>query len=160
MKIIRNNIFLAWLYITLHSIGSEVYAGSGVDGGELEHTPSTSRLRAFVPARSCFWCTSVKWLGKNTKCSERLNSDTPSKFSLSLRKSGRKMLSMIRHMSKNESILQIAVFKCYKLFKGGQECVEDDPRAGWPSTWRTDDNVERVRKVLNSDIEVLRRVTS
>lgn len=31
------------------------------------------------------------------------------------------------------------------------ERVEDEPRAGRPSTSRTDDNVECVRVVLNSD---------
>lgn len=29
--------------------------------------------------------------------------------------------------------------------------MEDEPRAGRPSTLRTDDNMQRVRKVLNSD---------
>ncbi|XP_033609194.1 uncharacterized protein LOC117282682 [Cryptotermes secundus] len=33
----------------------------------------------------------------------------------------------------------------------GRQSVEDEPRGGRPSTSRTDDNVQRVRDVLNSD---------
>jgi len=43
------------------------------------------------------------------------------------------------------------VFKWHKLFKDGRESVEDESRAGRPLTSRTDNNVQRVREVLNSD---------
>ena len=46
---------------------------------------------------------------------------------------------------------QTAVFKWHKLFKDGREILENEPRAGRPSTSRTDDKVQRLRKVLNSD---------
>lgn len=38
-----------------------------------------------------------------------------------------------------------------KKFKEGQEGVEDDPRSGRPSTSQTDENVTRVRDLLNTD---------
>ena len=59
---------------------------------------------------------------------------------------------MIRQVFKDESMSQTAVFKWHKLFKDGRESVEDEPRAGRPSTSRTDDKVQRVREMLlNSD---------
>jgi len=38
-----------------------------------------------------------------------------------------------------------------KKFKEGQEGVEDDLRSGRPSTSQIDENVSRVRNLLNSD---------
>ncbi|KAJ8938681.1 hypothetical protein NQ318_004481 [Aromia moschata] len=38
-----------------------------------------------------------------------------------------------------------------KLFKNGRERVENEPHAGRPSTSRTDNNVQRLREVLNLD---------
>lgn len=58
---------------------------------------------------------------------------------------------MIRQVFRSDSLSQTAVFKWHKLFKDGRESVEDESRAGRPSTSRTDDNVQRVRDVLNSD---------
>ncbi|GFV01263.1 histone-lysine n-methyltransferase setmar-like protein [Trichonephila clavipes] len=37
------------------------------------------------------------------------------------------------------------------MFKEGRESVEDDPRAGRPSTSRTAENKQRVRHLLNTD---------
>jgi len=61
------------------------------------------------------------------------------------------MLSVIRQFFKDESMSQTTVFKWHKLFKDGRESVEDESRAGQPSTSRTDGNEQRVREVLNSD---------
>ncbi|KAJ8944194.1 hypothetical protein NQ318_016175 [Aromia moschata] len=44
-----------------------------------------------------------------------------------------------------------AIHQWHKLFKNGRESVKDEPCAGWPSTSGTDDNMQRVREVLNSD---------
>ena len=46
---------------------------------------------------------------------------------------------------------QSAVLKWRKLFKNGRDSVENEPRTGRPSTSQTDDKVQRVREVLNSD---------
>ena len=73
------------------------------------------------------------------------------KFCVGLGKSGTETLGMIRQVFKDESMSQTAVFKWHKLFKSGRQSVEDEPRGGRPSTSRTDDNVQRVRDVLNSD---------
>jgi hypothetical protein len=42
----------------------------------------------------------------------------------------------------------------------GREKVEDEPRAGRPSTSKTDDNVERVRSVVRSDRRLTLRMIS
>ncbi|XP_011859854.1 PREDICTED: putative uncharacterized protein FLJ37770 [Vollenhovia emeryi] len=73
------------------------------------------------------------------------------KFCVGLGKSGTETLAMIRQVFGSDSLSQTAVFKWHKLFKDGRESVEDKPRAGRPSTSRTDDNVQRVRDVLNSN---------
>jgi hypothetical protein len=44
-----------------------------------------------------------------------------------------------------------SVFEWHKRFKEGQEDVKDDERTGRPKTRRTDENVEKVRKLVRSD---------
>jgi len=43
------------------------------------------------------------------------------------------------------------VFRWHKAFKDGRESNEDEPRAGRPSTSRTEKNVARVKAVLDRD---------
>lgn len=43
------------------------------------------------------------------------------------------------------------IFKWYKLFTDVQESIENNPRVSWTSISRTDENVQCVREVLNSD---------
>jgi hypothetical protein len=50
------------------------------------------------------------------------------------------------------SLSKAQVFRWHKSFLEGREQVEDEPRAGRPSTSKTDDNVERVRSLVRSDI--------
>jgi len=49
------------------------------------------------------------------------------------------------------SLSRAQVFRWLKSFLEGREQVEDEPRAGRPSTSKTEDNVERVRSVVRSD---------
>ena len=42
-------------------------------------------------------------------------------------------------------------FSWHKSFLEGREHVEDEPRAGRPSTAKMDDNVERVRSLVSAD---------
>lgn len=55
---------------------------------------------------------------------------------------------MIRQVFKNEIMSKTAGFKWQKFFKDGRESVEDELRAGRPSTPRTDGTVQHVREVL------------
>ena len=54
------------------------------------------------------------------------------------------------------SLSRAQVFRWHKSFLEGREQVEEEPRAGRPSTSKTDNNVERVRSLVRSD----RRLTS
>ena len=49
------------------------------------------------------------------------------------------------------SLSRAQVFRRHKSFSEGREQAEDEPRAGRPSTSKTDDNVERVRSLVRSD---------
>jgi hypothetical protein len=44
-----------------------------------------------------------------------------------------------------------SVFEWYERFKEGRKDVKDDERNGRPKTHRTDENVEKVRKLVRSD---------
>jgi len=52
------------------------------------------------------------------------------------------------------------VIRLHKSFLEGRETVEDEPRAGRPSTSKTDDNVERVRSLVRSDRRLTLRMIS
>jgi hypothetical protein len=44
-----------------------------------------------------------------------------------------------------------SVFEWYKKFKEGREDVKDDERTGRPKTQRTDENMEKLRKLVHFD---------
>jgi len=52
------------------------------------------------------------------------------------------------------------VFRWHKSFLEGREQVEDEPRAGRPSTSKTDDNVERMRSLVRADRRLTMRMIS
>ena len=52
------------------------------------------------------------------------------------------------------------VFRWHKPFSEGREQVEDEPRAGRPSTSKTDERVERVRSLVRSDRRLTLRMIS
>jgi hypothetical protein len=49
---------------------------------------------------------------------------------------------------------KMIVFEWHKRFKEGRENVKDDKRTRRPKTHRTDENVEKVRKLVQSDRQV------
>ena len=58
------------------------------------------------------------------------------------------------------SLYRAQVFRQHKSFSEGRDQVEDEPRAGRPSTSKTDDNVERVRSLVRSDRRLTLRMIS
>ena len=58
------------------------------------------------------------------------------------------------------SLSRAQAFTWHKSFLESQEQVEDEPRAGRPSTSKTDDNVERVMSFLRSDHRLSLRMIS
>ncbi|XP_035229293.1 protein GVQW3-like [Stegodyphus dumicola] len=58
---------------------------------------------------------------------------------------------VIQEASKKEARSCAMVFMWHRRFKDGGENVEDDDHSGKPSSSRTDQNVERVRELLNND---------
>jgi len=72
-------------------------------------------------------------------------------FCAKLRKSGSKMLQLLRTAYGDVVLSSAQVLRWHKVFKDGRESVEDEERAGRPSTSRTENNVARVKAVLDRD---------
>jgi transposase len=51
-----------------------------------------------------------------------------------------------------------SVFDWHKRFKEGRDDVKDDERSGRPRTRRTDENVEKVRKLVCTDVPLSLRM--
>ena len=73
------------------------------------------------------------------------------KFCAKLEKSGSKTLQLLRTAYGDAVLSSAEVLRWHKAFKGGRESVEEEQRAGRPSTSRTENNVARVKAVLDRD---------
>ena len=73
------------------------------------------------------------------------------KFCAKLGKSGSETLQLLRTAYGNAVLSSAQVFWWHKTFKDGRESVEDERRAGRLSTSRTENNVARVKAVLDRD---------
>ena len=73
------------------------------------------------------------------------------KFCAKLGKSGSETLQLLR-TAYGDAVLSLAqVFRWHKAFKDGRENIEEEQHAGHPSTSRTENNVARVKAVLDRD---------
>ena len=73
------------------------------------------------------------------------------KFCAKLGKFGSKTLQLLR-IAYGDAVLSSAqVLRWHKAFKDGRESVEDEQRAGRSSTSSNENNVARVKAVLNRD---------
>jgi len=68
-----------------------------------------------------------------------------------LGKSGSKTLQLLMTAYGDAALSSAQVFRWHKAFRDGRESVEDEQRAGCPSTARTENDVARVKVVLDSD---------
>ncbi|UYV78357.1 hypothetical protein LAZ67_16001064 [Cordylochernes scorpioides] len=73
------------------------------------------------------------------------------KFCVRLGKNATETFQMLQKAFKDECISRSQSGKWHKAFKEGREEVADEPRSGRPTTARTDENVDRVLKVLRTD---------
>jgi hypothetical protein len=74
------------------------------------------------------------------------------KFCAKLGKSGSETLQQLLRIAYGDAVVSSAqVLRWPKAFKDGRESVEDEQRAGRPSTARTENNVARVKVVLDRD---------
>ncbi|XP_026320722.1 protein GVQW3-like [Hyposmocoma kahamanoa] len=73
------------------------------------------------------------------------------KFCVLLGKNTVETNEMIKQAFKDKALSESSVRKWHKMFRDGREEVTDEARSGRPSTSRTDENVDRVRQLLNED---------
>lgn len=82
------------------------------------------------------------------------------KFCVKLGESATVAYEKLQRAYGEHSLCRAQVFRWHKSFLEGREQVEDEPRAGRPSTSKTDDNVERVRSLVRSDRRLTLRMIS
>jgi len=73
------------------------------------------------------------------------------KFSAKLGKSGSQTLQLLRTAYGGAALSSAQVFKWHKALKDERDSIEDKQRTGLPSTSRTEDNVARMKAVLDRD---------
>nr|CAH7720081.1 unnamed protein product [Callosobruchus chinensis] len=73
------------------------------------------------------------------------------KFCVKLGKTATETLGMLKDAYGDAAMSRSTVFEWHKLFREGRELVEDDQRAGRPSTSRIGENVAKVKALLDTD---------
>ncbi|KAJ8937898.1 hypothetical protein NQ318_001671 [Aromia moschata] len=82
------------------------------------------------------------------------------KFCVKLEKSAAETIPMLKKAFGVDCLSDRQIFRWHKAFAEGREDVNDDNRAGRPSTSSSDDNVKRVRDLLNTDRRLSVRLIS
>ncbi|KAJ8949300.1 hypothetical protein NQ318_006725 [Aromia moschata] len=82
------------------------------------------------------------------------------KFCVKLEKSAAETIPMLKKAFGVDCLSDRHIFRWHKAFAEGLEDVNDENRAGRPSTSSSDDNVERVRDLLNTDRRLSARLIS
>ena len=83
----------------------------------------------------------------NTRIEQQINL----KFLLKLTKNPIECFELLKEVYGKDAMSRSRVFEWHKHFKSGCEEVEDDPRSGRPSTATTDENIIRVKQLVQSD---------
>ena len=73
------------------------------------------------------------------------------KFCVKLGETGIEPFKKLKQAYGEHALSRSQVFKWYKPFSEGRESIKDEPRSGRPSTSKTDNNVEIVRALVQSD---------
>ena len=82
---------------------------------------------------------------------KRLEQRINIKLCVKLGKSASETLELLREAYGAAAMKKTSVFEWHKRFKKGRDDVKDDERPGRPRTRRTDENVEKVRKLVCTD---------
>ena len=70
---------------------------------------------------------------------------------------GVKTLEMLGNCFGSDTLKKTAIYEWHEHFKSGRESVEDDGRSGWPSTSKTDENINKVREMLINNRKLIIR---
>ena len=70
------------------------------------------------------------------------------------------IVNQCQYLSNEMRLYTVLLYFCRQLLFRRPRTSEDEPRAGRPSTSKTDDNVERVRSLVRSDRRLTLRVIS
>jgi transposase len=73
------------------------------------------------------------------------------KFCFKLQKSAKETHKMLKLIYGDTAVTMKTVYKWFERFRNGCELVEDEERSGHPSTSKTQENVERVSKMIRSN---------
>ena len=73
------------------------------------------------------------------------------KFCVKIGKYVTKTFEMLKIAFGEEAMCRTRTYVWWKHFKEGRTSVDDDPRSGWPSTSKTDNNVAKVCEVIRSN---------
>ena len=73
------------------------------------------------------------------------------KFLTKLGKSATETYNLLTEVYCDQCLSCTQVFEWFKKFKEGKEYVGDDPKSGRPSTAKTQENVEKVAKIVRGD---------
>ena len=127
-------------------MGVEVGGG----GTQVYSLTFLSQVHAFVAVSTLAKCVVVSVLSL-VKMQKNLEQRYAIKFCTKLRKSGSKTLQLLRTAYGDAVLFSARVFRWHKEFKDGRESIEDEQRAGRPSTLRSENNVARVKAILDRD---------
>jgi len=110
-----------------------------------EHSPRLCGIQ-YVSKLRCSFCV-LSW----AKMQRSLEQHYAINFCAKLGKSCSETLQLLRTAYGDSVFSSAQVLVWHKVFKDGRESVEDEQRAGRPSTSRTENNVARVKAVLDRD---------
>jgi len=74
-----------------------------------------------------------------------------SEYLVELGNSGNKISEMLVQVYGDNAMKKTAVYKWVKRFSEGRESVTDEGRSGWPATSRTEENIAKIRQIVQEN---------
>jgi len=126
----------------------KVVIEAGGEGNQVYNLTFFSSVYAFVAVGTLAKCVVVCVLSW-AKMQRSLELRYAIEFCAKLGKSGSETLQLLRTAYEDAVLSSAQVFRWHKALKDGMESFEDERRAGRPSTSRNENNVARVKAVLD-----------